>query len=67
MGVQARKAILTTIFDKVGMDMNRVVILESLLAVAAMAVLGPGTSMLAREAAKQALALARSRRRPRLH
>ena len=42
--------------------MNRVIILESLLALAAVAVLGPGTSMLVRKAAKQALALARSRR-----
>ena len=42
--------------------MNRVIILESLLALAAVMVLGPGTSMLVREAAKQALALARTRR-----
>ena len=43
------------------MDMNRVIILESLLALAAMAVLGPGTSVLAREAARQAVLLARRR------
>jgi len=47
--------------------MNRVLLLESLLALAAMAVLGPGTSVLVREATRQALALARSRRRPSLH
>ena len=48
--------------------MNRVLLLESLLALAAIVVLGPGTSVLAREAAKQALALARvKRRRPNLH
>ena len=48
------------------MDMNRVIILESLLALAAAAVLGPGTSELVREAARQAVALGRSRRQPRL-
>ena len=42
--------------------MNRVIILESLLALAAVAVLGPGTSLLVREAAQQAFALARVRR-----
>jgi hypothetical protein len=41
--------------------MNRVILLESLLALAAVAVLGPGTSLLVREAAKQALTLARRR------
>ena len=41
------------------MDMNRVIILENLLALAAIAVLGPGTSVLVREAARQAAALAR--------
>ena len=48
--------------------MNRVIILESLLALAAIAVLGPGTSLLvelaARQAASQALALARRRAKP---
>lgn len=39
--------------------MNRVIILESLLALVAVAVLGPGTSVLVREAARQALAMAR--------
>ncbi len=39
--------------------MNRVIILESLLALAAAAVLGPGTSVLVREAAMQAVRLAR--------
>lgn len=38
--------------------MNRVIILETLLALAAVALLGPGTSVLVREAAKQAFALA---------
>lgn len=42
--------------------MNRVIILESLLALAAVAVLGPGTSVLVREAARQMLALATARR-----
>ena len=46
--------------------MNRVIILENILALAALAVLGPGTTMLMREAARQALALAQSRR-PTLH
>jgi hypothetical protein len=59
VGVQARAAILTRIFANVGRDMNRVIILESLLALAAVVLLGPGTSMLAREAAKQALMLVR--------
>jgi hypothetical protein len=45
--------------------MNRVIILESLLALAAMVVLGPGTSMLAEQAARQVLALARQNRKPR--
>ena len=44
------------------MDMNRVIILESLLALAAVVVLGPGTSMLAEQAALQAFALVRRRR-----
>jgi len=39
--------------------MNRVIILESLLALAAAAVLGPGTSVLVCEAAMQAVRLAR--------
>ncbi|HVW75160.1 MAG TPA: hypothetical protein VHC39_16100 [Rhizomicrobium sp.] len=39
--------------------MNRVIFLESLLALAAVAVLGPGTSVLVQQAARQALALAR--------
>ena len=43
------------------MDMNRVILLENLLALAAIAVLGPGTSVLVREAARQAAALARRR------
>ncbi len=47
--------------------MNRVIILENILALAAMAVLGPGTPVLVREAARQALALARIRRRPTVH
>ena len=42
--------------------MNRMIILESLLALAAVAVLGPGTSLLVEQAARQALALARRRR-----
>jgi hypothetical protein len=42
--------------------MNRVIILESLLSLAAVAVLGPGRSVLVREAAMQAFALARVRR-----
>jgi hypothetical protein len=42
--------------------MNRVIILESLLALAAIAILGPGTSVLVREAAMQTLALARTKR-----
>ena len=42
--------------------MNRVIILESLLALAAVAVLGPGTSMLAEQAALQVFALVRRRR-----
>ncbi|HEY2009594.1 MAG TPA: hypothetical protein VGH23_11425 [Rhizomicrobium sp.] len=42
--------------------MNRVIILESLLALAAIVLLGPGTSMLAREAAKQVLVLAKAKR-----
>jgi hypothetical protein len=46
--------------------MNRVIILNTILALAAVAVLGPGTPVLMREAARQALALARSRR-PTLH
>ena len=59
MGVQARPASLTLIFDKVGMDMNRVILLNNLLALATIAVLGPGTSILVREAARQAFALVR--------
>ncbi len=43
--------------------MNRVIILESLVALAAMVVLGPGTSLLVELAARQALALARRRRK----
>jgi hypothetical protein len=34
------------------MDMNRVIILDNLVALAALAVLGPGTSVLVREAAR---------------
>ena len=41
--------------------MNRMIILETLLALAAVALLGPGTSVLVREAAKQAFAIARRR------
>jgi hypothetical protein len=59
VGVQARGTTIARIFAKVEMDMNRVIILESLLALAAVAVLGPGTSLLVREAAKQVLALAK--------
>jgi hypothetical protein len=47
--------------------MNRVIILENILALAALAVLGPGTTVLVREAARQAMALAKSKRRPTLH
>jgi len=43
--------------------MNRVIILESLLALAAVAVLGPGSSLLVGQAARQALALVKIRRR----
>jgi hypothetical protein len=43
------------------MDMNRVIILQSLLALIAVAVLGPGTSALAEQAARQAFALVRRR------
>jgi hypothetical protein len=43
--------------------MNRVMIMESLLALAAVAVLGPGTSLLVELAARQALALARRGRK----
>ena len=43
--------------------MNRVIILQSLLALAAVAVLGQGTSLLVEQALRQALALARSRLR----
>lgn len=39
--------------------MNRVILLESLLALVAIAILGPGTSVLVQQAARQALALAR--------
>jgi len=45
--------------------MNRVIILDNLVALAALAVLGPGTSVLVREAARQALALVR--RKPAAH
>ncbi|HUE63002.1 MAG TPA: hypothetical protein VMO78_01390 [Rhizomicrobium sp.] len=45
--------------------MNRVIILESLMALAAVAVLGPGTSLLFEQAARQALALAKQSRKPR--
>ena len=38
--------------------MNRVIILESLLALAAVAILGPGTSLLVREATRQAFVVA---------
>jgi len=41
------------------MDMNRVILLNNLLALATIAVLGPGTSILVREAARQAFALVR--------
>ena len=44
--------------------MNRMIILENLLALAAVLVLGPGTSILVQQAAKQALDLARPRRKP---
>ena len=46
------------------MDMNRVIIMENLLALAALAILGPGTSVLVQQAAKQAMgqALALARR-----
>jgi hypothetical protein len=48
--------------------MNRVIILESLLALAAMAVLGPGSAVLvelaAKQVASQAHAIARRRQRP---
>jgi hypothetical protein len=47
------------------MDMNRMIIIESLLALAAVTVLGPGTSLLVEQAARQAFALARRRREPR--
>jgi hypothetical protein len=46
------------------MDMDRVIIIESLLALAAVAILGPGTSLLVEQAARQAVALARPRRKP---
>jgi hypothetical protein len=46
----------------VGMDMNRMILLNTLLALAAVAVLGPGTPFLVREAARQAVALVRVRR-----
>ena len=49
------------------MDMNRVIILENLLALATVVVLGPGTLVLAREAARQAAVLARGVRKPTLH
>jgi hypothetical protein len=49
--------------DKVGIAMNRVIILESLLALAAVVVLGQGTSLLVEQATRQALALARSKLR----
>lgn len=62
-----RRTILFLIFAQMELDMNRVIILENILALAAMAVLGPGTAVLVREAARQALALAKSRRRPTLH
>lgn len=41
--------------------MNRVIILENLLALAALALLGPGTAGLVELAARQALALVRRR------
>lgn len=41
--------------------MNRVILLQSLLALAAIAILGPGTSLLVEQSVKQALAVARSR------
>lgn len=43
--------------------MNRVIVLESLLALAAVAVLGPGTSLLVEMAARQAVALTKRRSR----
>lgn len=43
--------------------MNRMIILENLLALAAVLVLGPGTSILVQQAAKQALDLATPRRK----
>jgi hypothetical protein len=42
--------------------MNRVILLESLLALVALTILGPGTSLLVEQAARQALALVRHRR-----
>lgn len=47
--------------------MNRVIILENLMALAAVVVLGPGTAVLVQQAAKQALAMAKPRRKPQLH
>ena len=44
--------------------MDRVIIIESLLALAAVAILGPGTSLLVEQAARQAVALARRKRKP---
>jgi len=41
------------------MDMNRMILLNSLLALAAVAVLGPGTPLLVREAARLAAAIFR--------
>lgn len=43
-----------------GIEMNRMIILESLLALAAVAILGPGATLLVREAAWQAVALIRA-------
>ena len=45
------------------MDMNRIILLNNLLALATIAVLGPGTSVLVREAARQAFALVCRKRR----
>jgi hypothetical protein len=58
---------LIPIFSKVGMDMNRMIILESLLALVAVAILGPGTSVLVQQAAQQALTLVKIRRNRQPH
>jgi hypothetical protein len=45
--------------------MNRMIILENLLALAAVVVLGPGTSILVQQAAKQAVGQALGLTKPR--